>query len=102
MIVANAQLDKQRWDRRVLAEQPEGFFFLLSWYLDSVAPGWEGYVLGDYEGIYPIVPQQKFGCLIRTCRFLHGALFRSVLMIHNPWLFNITFRSVFPICSWRG
>ena len=61
MIVANAQLDKQRWDRRVLAEQPEGFFFLLSWYLDSVAPGWEGYVLGDYEGIYPIVPQQKFG-----------------------------------------
>lgn len=61
MIVANKQLDKVRWDERVLVEQPEGFFFLLSWYLDAVFPAWEGYVVGDYEGIYPIVPQQKVG-----------------------------------------
>jgi hypothetical protein len=70
MIVANAQLDKQRWDQRVLAEQPEGFFFMLSWYLDSVAPAWEGYVLGDYEAIYPIVPQQKFGVSYTHMPFL--------------------------------
>lgn len=61
MIIANEQLNKERWDQRVLAVQQEGFFFQLSWYLDVVAPGWEGYVLGDYEGIYPIVPNQKFG-----------------------------------------
>ncbi|NDB35677.1 MAG: GNAT family N-acetyltransferase [Flavobacteriia bacterium] len=75
MIVANAQLDKQRWDQRVLAEQPEGFFFMLSWYLDSVAPGWEGYVLGDYEGIYPIVRKQKFGVSFTHMPFLTRIFF---------------------------
>jgi hypothetical protein len=61
MIIRNAALDKQRWDARVLAAKPEGYFFLLSWYLDVVAPGWEGYVHGNYEGIYPVVPHYKFG-----------------------------------------
>ena len=70
MIVSNAQLDKQRWDERVLAAQPQGFFFLLSWYLDVVAPGWEGYVLGDYEGIYPVVAQQKLGVSYTHMPFL--------------------------------
>ena len=37
MILSNAQIDKQRWDQKVLAVQPEGFFFMLSWYLDVVA-----------------------------------------------------------------
>ncbi len=70
MIVSNVQLDKQRWDQQVLAAQPQGFFFLLSWYLDVVAPGWEGYVLGDYEGIYPIVAQQKLGVSFTHMPFL--------------------------------
>ena len=70
MIVTNVQLNKQRWDQRVLAEQPEGFFFMLSWYLDSVAPGWEAYVIGDYVGIYPLVPQQKFGLSYTHMPFL--------------------------------
>jgi hypothetical protein len=70
MIVSNAQLDKQRWDERVLAAQPQGFFFLLSWYLDVVAPGWEGYVLGDYDGIYPVVAQQKLGVSYTHMPFL--------------------------------
>ena len=70
MIISNVQLDKQRWDQRVLAAQPEGFFFMLSWYLDAVAPGWEGYVLGDYEGIYPIVAQQKLGVSYTYMPFL--------------------------------
>ena len=70
MIVTSVQLDKQRWDQRVLAEQPEGFFFMLSWYLDSVAPGWEAYLIGDYVGIYPLVPQQKFGLSYTHMPFL--------------------------------
>ena len=70
MIVTNVQLNKQRWDQRVLAEQPEGFFFMLSWYLDSVAPGWEAYVIGDYVGVYPLVPQQKFGLSYTHMPFL--------------------------------
>ena len=70
MIISNVQLDKQRWDQRVLAAQPEGFFFMLSWYLDAVAPAWEGYVLGDYEGIYPIVAQQKLGVSYTHMPFL--------------------------------
>ena len=70
MIVTNVQLNKQRWDQRVLAEQPEGFFFMLSWYLDSVAPGWEAYVIGDYVGIYPLVRQQKFGLSYTHMPFL--------------------------------
>ncbi|MFM7386833.1 MAG: GNAT family N-acetyltransferase [Bacteroidota bacterium] len=70
MIIPNAQLDKERWDERVLAVQPQGFFFLLSWYLDVVAPGWEGYVFGAYEGIYPIVPHQKLGVSYTHMPFL--------------------------------
>jgi hypothetical protein len=70
MMIPNAQLDKARWDERVLAAKPQGFFFLLSWYLDVVAPGWEGYVLGAYEGIYPIVPHQKLGVSYTHMPFL--------------------------------
>jgi hypothetical protein len=70
MIIPNAALDKQRWDARVLTAQPEGYFFLLSWYLDAVAPNWEGYVVRDYEAIYPVVPQQKWGVKYTLMPFL--------------------------------
>ena len=70
MIIANELLNKERWDQRVLAAQPQGFFFLLSWYLDSVAPNWEGYVVRDYEAIYPVVPQQKWGVSYTLMPFL--------------------------------
>jgi hypothetical protein len=70
MIISKALLDKQRWDQKVLAEQPEGFFFMLSWYLDVVAPGWEAYVVGDYEGLYPIVPKDKLGVSYTLMPFL--------------------------------
>jgi lipid II:glycine glycyltransferase (peptidoglycan interpeptide bridge formation enzyme) len=59
MIIPQAQLNKQLWDQCVLKNKPEGFFFMLSWYLDVVAPNWEGYVIGDYEAIYPVIPQKK-------------------------------------------
>jgi hypothetical protein len=60
MIIPKAKLDKLLWDERVLKSKPEGFFFMLSWYLDVVAPEWEAYVIGEYEAIYPIVAQKKF------------------------------------------
>ena len=70
MIIPNSALDKQRWDNRVLREKPAGFFFLLSWYLDVIDPNWEGYVIGEYEAIFPIVTKQKMGVNYTVMPFL--------------------------------
>jgi hypothetical protein len=70
MIVPNSQIDRKKWDQCVLNAKPEGFYFMLSWYLDAVAPTWEGYIEGDYTAIYPLSPKRRFGIKYLTQPFM--------------------------------
>jgi hypothetical protein len=70
MIIPRGELKKHLWDQCILKNKPEGFFFMLSWYLDIVFPNWEAYVIGEYEAIYPIIPQKKLLFHYTTIPFL--------------------------------
>jgi hypothetical protein len=91
--LSRQQIDADRWDACVEAS-PHGLPYALSWYLDIVAPHWQGLVLGDYESVFPLpinrkmlgIPQvfapflcQQLGAFSRvphptdTARFLESA-----------------------------
>lgn len=56
----SVELDKQKWDTCIqLSKEP--CIFAYSWYLDSVSKKWAGLVLNDYEAVFPIVFNMKFG-----------------------------------------
>lgn len=54
------QIDTQRWDECV-AQSPDGLVYCWSWYLDVVHPGWEALVEDDYEAVFPLTGNKKFG-----------------------------------------
>jgi hypothetical protein len=56
--LARTQIDAARWDACVEAA-PHGLPYALSWYLDTVAPQWQGLVLGDYESVFPLPVNRK-------------------------------------------
>jgi hypothetical protein len=58
--IKHSELDLKKWDRCVNnSEWPS--LFALSFYLNSVCPGWEALVKGDYEAVFPITKKRKFG-----------------------------------------
>lgn len=59
-LLPSDQIDKNAWDACVTKDE-EGLVYALSWYLDVVAPGWEGLVKED-DGKYLMVmplPERK-------------------------------------------
>lgn len=56
----NDQIDTERWDH-VAMQSPDGRLEHLSWYLDTIAPEWEGVILDDYRAIMPVFPRKKWG-----------------------------------------
>jgi hypothetical protein len=57
--IEHTQLDKEKWDRCIRESYNESIF-VYSWYLDAVCEQWKGYVLNDYEAVFPIVINYKF------------------------------------------
>lgn len=56
----NDQINTDRWDHLAM-QSPHGRLEHLSWYLDTIAPDWEGVVLDDYRAVLPIFPRRKWG-----------------------------------------
>lgn len=54
----NKDIDKSQWDR-CIAEAGNSFIYGYSWYLDIVAPGWNGLVFNDYKSVMPIPTVRK-------------------------------------------
>lgn len=54
------EIDKPQWDA-CIEQAPNGLIYALSWYLDSVSPGWEALVYGEYEAVMPLCRRKKFG-----------------------------------------
>ncbi len=52
------QIDKNKWDK-LISDSQNPSIYGLSWYLDSVCPEWDAFIMNDYEAVMP-VPFNKF------------------------------------------
>lgn len=75
--VGPESLDRAQWDALITAD-PNGLIYALSWYLDSVSPGWAALVKYDQQGRYaaglPLPVRSKYGF-----RFLRQPVFTQQL-----------------------
>jgi hypothetical protein len=54
------EIDKKKWDdciKHAINGLPYGY----SWFLDTVSEYWDGLVMGDYEAVFPLTWNEKFG-----------------------------------------
>ncbi|MCH2232900.1 MAG: hypothetical protein MK078_01520 [Crocinitomicaceae bacterium] len=58
--VEHKDLDKHAWDKCIRKSDNENIF-MYSWYLDAVAPGWEGLIQDDYSGVFPLTTKTQLG-----------------------------------------
>lgn len=66
-------INKTQWDL-CIEQSTNSMIYGYSWYLDTVAPQWEGLVLGDYEAVMPLVWNKKLGI-----RYLYQPFFTQQL-----------------------
>ena len=61
--VRHAEIDRSQWDA-LINQAPNGLIYALTWYLDSVSPGWEALVkevAGRYVAVLPLPVRRKYG-----------------------------------------
>ncbi|MES2558452.1 MAG: hypothetical protein V4590_01840 [Bacteroidota bacterium] len=56
--LTHENIDKTKWDL-CIEQAKNSLIYGYSWYLDTLAPGWEGLVLGDYEAVMPLTWNKK-------------------------------------------
>ncbi len=56
----NRDIDKQKWDK-CIRESFNGNIYGWSWYLDIVHQNWEALVENDYERVFPLTGNSRFG-----------------------------------------
>lgn len=102
------EIDRQKWDRVVA--QWSGQPYALSWWLDTVSPGWEGLVNGDYEAVMPLPLKRRFGLTYlvqpRFCQQLgvFGCEDTAEFLKRVPYLsydINLNYRNTFNRKSFR-
>jgi hypothetical protein len=71
------EIDKSRWDvciRNSVNRLPYAY----SWFLDIVSPGWDALEMNDYETVFPLTHNQKFGI-----RYLYQPYFAQQLGVFS-------------------
>jgi hypothetical protein len=58
--LTHKEIDKIRWDD-CINHSVNSLPYALSWWLDTVSPGWEALVKGDYEAVMPLTCRRKYG-----------------------------------------
>ena len=53
-------INKEKWDKCIL-NSTNSLIFAYSFYLDIMAPNWDGIVINDYEFVLPLPVKKKFG-----------------------------------------
>lgn len=59
-LIAQKDINLKKWDHTILQSE-NSRIYAYSWYLDIVAPKWNGLVYGDYEYIMPVIQSKKYG-----------------------------------------
>jgi hypothetical protein len=70
-LIPRKEISKEKWEK--LLTYSEYPIFSSTWYLDVVAPGWQAFVLDDYELVFPVLFKQK----LNLCYSLNSLLIRS-------------------------
>ena len=59
-VVDNENIRRDLWDAAIMhSSQP--MIYAMSWYLDMVAPRWNGLIEDNYQCVMPLVGKKKFG-----------------------------------------
>jgi hypothetical protein len=56
----NHEIDREQWDN-CIRNSPGVKPYAYSWYLDIMAPGWEALIDDDYDSVFPIPANKRFG-----------------------------------------
>jgi hypothetical protein len=56
----HGEIDKKQWDD-CIAASPGCKPYAFSWYLDIMSPGWEALVDDDYDSVFPVPANERFG-----------------------------------------
>jgi len=59
-LVKHAELDTEKWDD-CIKKDANKLFYGLSWYLDILVKEWDALVWNDYEAVFPLISNKKFG-----------------------------------------
>lgn len=71
------QIDPDKWDD-CIEKSFNGLIYAKTWWLDLVAPTWEGLISDDYESVMPLVKGKKYGI-----HYLHQPPFTQQLGIFS-------------------
>lgn len=72
-------IDRKAWDK-CIRESKNGIIYAYSWYLDEIAPQWDALVEGDYESVFPLVYNKKYGF-----NYLYQPFFTQQLGLFSIW-----------------
>lgn len=56
----HSEIDFLKWDNTILNSSMP-FVFAQSYYLNSTCPNWQALIIGDYESVFPLTHNTKFG-----------------------------------------
>ncbi len=59
-LVTHTDLDVDKWDTCIKADESK-MFYGLSWYLDILVKEWDALVYNDYEAVFPLIFNKKYG-----------------------------------------
>jgi hypothetical protein len=58
--IKHSEIEKNLWDKTV-ESSVNSIIYGYSWYLDVVSPGWDCLVYGDYDVVFPLTWNKKYG-----------------------------------------
>lgn len=56
----HSDIDKSKWND-CINNSPNGIVYAYSWYLDIVCPDWDALVENEYESVFPLTKNKKYG-----------------------------------------
>jgi hypothetical protein len=74
----NSEIDREQWDN-CIRNSPGVKPYAYSWYLDIMAPEWEGLIDDDYDSVFPLPARKRFGI-----RYIATPVFLQQLGVYSP------------------
>jgi hypothetical protein len=85
----NNQIDKKKWDETI-ATCSYGNAFVQSWYLDAIFPTWSAIVCDDYEFVFPLMINAKYGL-----KYFYTPIYGMQYGIFGKKALNVTIEKAF-------
>ena len=58
--IKHQNIDFEKWDKTILSSVYP-LVFAQSFYLNATCPQWDALIIGDYESVFPLTYNTKFG-----------------------------------------